>query len=84
MTNKTKQTAFQWYMEQHNILVKSSDYISIEERFKRITDIVKQAKEMEKEQIMQSLNDGKSMVLGTMENTSLEQYYKQTYGSKKL
>ncbi len=33
------------------------------------------AKELEKKQILQSLNDGKAMVIGTIENKSLEQYY---------
>ena len=36
---------------------------------------------IEKEQILQSLNDGKAMVIGTIENKSLEQYYNETYGS---
>ncbi len=38
-----------------------------------------QAKSMEKKQILQSLNDGKAMALGNLENKSLEQYYKETY-----
>jgi hypothetical protein len=42
---------------------------------------MEQAKEMEKEQILQSLNDGKAMVIGTIENKSLEHYYNETYGS---
>jgi argonaute-like protein implicated in RNA metabolism and viral defense len=43
--------------------------------------ILKQAKEMHEQEVMQSLNDGKSMALGTMENTSLEQYYNETFNS---
>lgn len=35
---------------------------------------------MEKEQIMQALNDGKAMAVGNRENISLEQYYNETYG----
>ena len=41
---------------------------------------IEQAKAMHKVEIMQSLNDGKSMALGTMVNASLEQYYNEIYG----
>jgi len=36
----------------------------------------------EKEVIMQALNDGKGMALGTIENQSSEQYYNQTFNTK--
>ena len=36
----------------------------------------------EKEQILQSLNDGKAMALGNIENKSLEQYYNETFNTK--
>ena len=49
MSNK-QQTALDWYIEQHNILAKLSDNLSNGEIVKRISDIEKQAKEMEKEQ----------------------------------
>ena len=45
-----QQTAVEWYIEQHNILAKISDSLSHGEIVKRISDIEKQAKEMEKEQ----------------------------------
>jgi hypothetical protein len=35
----------------------------------------------EKEVIIQALNDGKGMALGTIENQSLEQYYNQTFNT---
>jgi hypothetical protein len=41
-----------------------------------------EAKAMQKEQIMQSVNDGKLMALGTMENKSLEKYYNETFNTK--
>jgi len=42
-------------------------------------DIFKQAKAMEKEQILQALNDGKAMIISPTSNKSLEQYYNETY-----
>jgi hypothetical protein len=50
MSNNKQQTAVEWYIEQHNILAKISDSLSHGEIVKRISDIEKQAKEMEKEQ----------------------------------
>jgi hypothetical protein len=35
----------------------------------------------EKEVIMQALNDGKAMALGTIENKSVEQYYNETFNT---
>jgi hypothetical protein len=37
-------------------------------------------REIHRQQIMQALNDGKAMVLGSIENLSLEQYYNEIYG----
>ena len=51
MSNK-QQTALDWYIEQHNILAKISDNLSHGEIVKRISDIEQQAKEMEKEQMI--------------------------------
>jgi hypothetical protein len=44
--------------------------------------LLQEAKQMEKEQIMQSLNDGKAMGLNPIKNKSLDQYYNETYGGK--
>ena len=49
-----------------------------------ISEIKTKAKsllEKEKEQILQSLNDGKAMALGNIENKSLEQYYNETFNT---
>ncbi len=46
------------------------------------TQWFEEAKAMEKEQIMQSVNDGKLMALGTMEKKSLEKYYNETFNTK--
>lgn len=59
-------------------------FISIfinDEGFKKV---INEAKLMEKKHILQALNDGKAMALGTIKNTSPEQYYKQTFGGNKL
>ena len=66
-----KQSSVEWLHEQ--LTLTWYDYNSSK-------DILDQAKAMHKVEIMQSLNDGKSMALGTMVNTSLEQYYNKIYG----
>ena len=43
-------------------------------------EIIEQAKAMHKEEIMQTLNDGKFMVVVPKENKSLEQYYNENFG----
>ena len=80
--SNNKQSSVEWLFEQleeYDFSNEDDTYV-IKIQSWVLTEKYRQAKEMEKEQIMQSLNDGKSMVLGTLENTSLEQYYKQTYG----
>ena len=44
------------------------------------TYLIEQAKAMHKEEIMQTLNDGKFMVVVPKENKSLEQYYNENFG----
>ena len=63
-----KQTAVEWLIE--NIYYLHST---------KWNDIIEQAKAMEKEQILQALNDGKAMIISPTSNKSLEQYYKETY-----
>ena len=50
---------------------------------KNWNEIIQQAKEMEKQQIMQSYNDGKFAVINLSQNKSLEQYYNKNYGGSK-
>ena len=71
-----KQTAVEWFEAQvgHNSLM----------GLKEFNEIFEQAKEMEKEQIIEAWNirakiDG---VLTYTDNRTAEQYYKQTYESK--
>jgi hypothetical protein len=80
-----KLTAFEWYIEQHNIIVRSSDNISIEERFKRFSDIIERTKQMEKEQIINAANDGYDEAINEhQEFTSADDYYNKIYGDKKV
>ena len=51
--NNKQQTAVEWYIEQHKILSKISDSLSHGEIVKRISDIEKQAKEMERERMIE-------------------------------
>jgi hypothetical protein len=92
MNNDKKQTAFEWYMEKHNILVQVCDNMPFDERFKRFSRLVDEAKEMEKEQIIDAHLKGqedekdycnmgdKSMV--RHRGNSIE-YYEQIYGGNK-
>jgi len=75
-----KQTAFQWYMEQHNIIVRLYDDISIEERFDRFKDIIKKTKEMEKQHIKDAWLSG---VQNWDSETEFEDYYNEIYGGNK-
>ncbi len=84
---ENKQTAVEWLIEQLTEVERknwiNNKILSIGKNTlaKQTFDgIIKQAKEIEKEQIMQSLNDGKSMALNSITNQSLEQYYNETYG----
>ena len=44
--------------------------------------LIEEVLEMEKQQIMQSLNDGKAMAIGNLENKTLEQYYKEKFNNE--
>jgi predicted secreted protein len=78
-----QQTAIDWLINEIKIARKLCDDLSMEMDIWHTLDVLiakeKQAKEMEKQQIEQALNDGKAMVLGNIENKSLEQYYNKTF-----
>jgi hypothetical protein len=76
-----QQTAVEWYIEQHNILAKISDSLSHGEIVKRISDIEKQAKEMEKVKQKYFFDCGRQYQL-TGEGT-FNQVYNETYGGNK-
>jgi hypothetical protein len=88
--NSEKQTALEWYIEQHNILAKISDTLSNGEIVKRISDIEKQAKEMEKGQMentwISALEYAIELLKGLHNIESkdaFEKFYKTTYGGNK-
>jgi hypothetical protein len=74
-----KQTAVEW-LENQLETYGDSGYCKIE--WETLDELFEQAKEMEKEQIMQSYNDGKSAVIHIEQNKSLDQYYNETYKSE--
>jgi hypothetical protein len=82
---ENKQTAFEWYIEQHNILVQVCDNMSFDERFKIFSSLVDKAKEMEKEQIKSAFNIGELMAHDYFygNDECAENYYNQTYGGNK-
>jgi hypothetical protein len=69
---QVKQTAVEWLIEELNQKI---DFIPMD-KWDMIRDIVQQAKEMEKEQIIDACNYGDFEELG-------EQYYNETYGGNK-
>ena len=69
-----KQTTVEWLVEE--MILRLS--IRIENTFEG-NNLLKKAKEMEKEQIMQAYNDGKAAVIHIENNMSLEEYYDKTF-----
>lgn len=70
----SKQTAVEWLVEE--MILRLS--IRIENTFEG-NDLLKKAKEMEKERIMQAYNDGKAAVIHIEQNMSLQEYYNKNY-----
>jgi hypothetical protein len=84
--SKKKQTAFEWYIEQHNILVQVCENMPVDERFKRFSSLVNKVKEMEKKQIEDAYQAGQDNVDYTacfVDENGLENYYNETYGGNK-
>ena len=77
-----KQTAFQYYMEQHNIIARLGDNISIAERFKLFNELIQKTKEMEKEQIEEAYHAAVNLEYH-LDMPSPKEYYEQTYGGNK-
>ena len=74
MANNKQQTAVEWLVD--NL----KGQLNIDE----VTSIIKQAKEMEKEQIIEAYQQGVTDEHGDtiMFTTEGEDYYEQTYGNK--
>jgi len=79
MGNNIKQTAFEWYIEQYNILVLKFYNMPIEERMKRLMDLVDKTKEMEREQIEETART----YFHECSSLTPKQYYNETYGGDK-
>ena len=74
---ENKQTAISWLKDM--LEWNYGDPQMLEISWENLDDLLERAKQMEKEQIMQSYNDGKSAVIHIEENKSLEQYYNEIY-----
>ena len=74
-----KQTAVEWLKQQLETYG-GSQYCELE--WETLDDLVKQAKEMEKQQIIKSNRDGIDMVIDKKPFTTGEQYYNETYGKQ--
>jgi hypothetical protein len=70
-----KQTAVEWFYEQLEDLLElyASEWTGVDKAFK-------QAKKMEKEQIIKSNRDGVDMVIAEEKYITGEDYYNETYG----
>ena len=77
-----KQTAFQYYIEQH-IIASSRDNLSLEEKFKLFDEIIEKTKQMEKEQIVNAWIDDRFPLDKDWVKQRAEQYYNETYGGNK-
>ncbi len=79
-----KQTAVQWQFDQlstENLLG-----LFTYDQMTRVMEIVEQAKEMEKEQIIKACDAGfdtANLFIEDMKYNSAEEYYEQTYGGNK-
>jgi len=84
----SKQTALQWYIQQHDELAELSrnKTITISEILIRIKDIKKQALQMEREQIIQShgnkVRQDIEHGIDVYRITTGQQYYNDTYGGQ--
>jgi hypothetical protein len=86
MTNNKQQTAVEWFHQKTwdlKIQLEKGE-ISIGEYANTYATLYEQAKEMEKERIINANRDGVDMVVDKKDFISGEQYYEQTYGEDKL
>jgi hypothetical protein len=82
MSEERKMTAVEWYSKEHLILLVKLENkeISIGEYVVKHSELLEQAKQMEKEQIIEAHLDGQSLV--SCKDEYAEQYYNQTYKNK--
>jgi hypothetical protein len=83
-TNKTKQTAVEWLVQQ---LQKTRDWQRVineaNQSGSSVRDVVQQAKEMEKEQKRKDFTDGWIMGNKPLNDDVIDKWYNQTYGGNK-
>jgi hypothetical protein len=81
---ENKQTAVEWFYENTQNYVRLSDtipmVIKIEVPFEEYMNILKQAKQMEKEQIEEAYNNGGEHYTEYGKAILGEDYYNETYG----
>ena len=77
-------TPVEYLAEKYNYItwLRNRDEISAGTADEWRDKFLKQAKEIEKNAIIQAVNDGKGMAIGSIENKSLEQYYNETFNTK--
>ena len=76
MTNETKQTAVEWLIDIH--------FGGIENVTPDFKKHIQQAKEMEKEQIIDAFTKGNRLDVYDGTETSGKQYYNESYGGNKI
>lgn len=79
MSKEKKLTAFEWYIKEHNKIVKISNNLSLEARFSAFGDLIEKTKAMEKEQIIDAIDYYKKRPYCEM---TPEQYYNEKYENK--
>ena len=82
-----QQTAVEWYAKEHySLLIRlNNEELRLSEYIKKHRNILRQAKQMEKEQIMKAIDRGFDEGCKFPEDISLknaEQYYNETYGKE--
>ena len=77
-TNKMKQTAVEWFMEQ--IASKDNDGFYIIDSLEDVANVFLQAKEMEKQQIIDAHNDGHNYY--DEYGIDSEEYYDKTFKTR--
>jgi hypothetical protein len=86
MTNNKQQTAVEWFAKQMEILHYDywAEHISKDEKNQRLKQLKEQAKEMEKERMINFTEDwyfnGPLLGGGVDVVETIEQHYEQTYG----
>ncbi len=75
-----KQTAVEWFEKNISKYI-SYHYDKAYEEHDEVTKIFEQAKEMEKEQIINANRDGVDMVVDKKDFISGEQYYNRTFNT---